>query len=153
MYRISVIDDDPSWCVVMATRLQQQGYFVETFTDANVFLKKAEEFDLALIDFSMPPKRYQANTDGPDLIRALRQQIRNPPLLVLISAYFLDDLLQLGSELCPEADAYLSKNTDSLKMLQQIEQLLESKKTRIRSRAVQNESVVRSKVPSHVQGE
>lgn len=123
----------------MAARLKQHGYNVATFIDPIVFLKEAESFDLALVDFSMPSRRYQTTTDGPDLIRLVKQRIPNPPLLVLISAYFVDDLLQDATEICPEADAYLGKNIDSTKMMQQIDQLLDVKKWQIQRNNPQQE--------------
>lgn len=141
IYRLAVIDDDASWCFVVATRLQQHGYTVETFTDPNTFLQEAENFDLALIDFSMPSRRYQVNIDGPDLIHTLKQRLQQPPLLVLISAYFTDDLLQYASELCPEADACLGKTMDSTRMLQQIEQLLKTRKPLNRQRNISSNLV------------
>lgn len=124
MYRLAVVDDNDAWCFVLAHLLRQHGYEVSTFTDAQAFLREANQFDLALIDFSMPARQYQLETDGPDVIRKLNQRLHHPPILVLISAFFTEDILKQGTELCPEADAYLSKQIEAAELVQRIEQLL-----------------------------
>ncbi|HEY9748530.1 MAG TPA: response regulator [Allocoleopsis sp.] len=124
MYQIAIVDDNESWCFILATRLRQHGYAVSTFTDTDLFLRNAEQFDLALIDFSMPPRRYQAETDGPDVIRKLRQRLNPPPLLILISSFFTEDILKEVADLNLQADVYLSKSIDSTELLRQIEALL-----------------------------
>lgn len=124
MYQIAIVDDNESWCFILAARLRQHGYAVSTFTDTDLFLRNAEQFDLALIDFSMPPRRYQVETDGPDVIRKLRQRLNPPPLLILISSFFTEDILKEVVDLNLQADAYLSKSVDSTELLRQIEGLL-----------------------------
>lgn len=127
MYRIAVIDDNEAWCFIVANFLRQQGFEVFTFNDPYDFLASAEHCDLALVDFSIPPRRYQKNTDGPDLIATLKKTLAHPPLLVLISAYFTEDILKDAEAICPEADAYLSKSLGLQGILQQVEQLLGSR--------------------------
>lgn len=124
MYRLAIVDDNESWCFVLAVQLQQQGYIVSTFTDSNTFLREAEQFDLALVDFSMPPRRYQSETDGPEVINKVKQRFERPPLLILISSYFTEDILGQVLDIYPEADAVLSKQVESQELLNQIEQLL-----------------------------
>ncbi len=124
MYRIAIVDDNETWCFVLAHLLRQEGYEVATFTDTYNFLREARYFDLALIDFLIPPRRHQTGTDGPDLIVKLKQQLAHPPILALISSFFLEDCLPQISDLCPQADAYLSKGMAATKLLQEIKQLL-----------------------------
>jgi CheY-like chemotaxis protein len=124
MYHLAVVDDNETWCFVLGHLLQQHGYNVTTFTDVDAFLRDVNRFDLALIDFSMPPRSYQTHTDGPDVIRKVRQRFSNPPLLVLVSAYFTEDLVKQAADIFPQADAYLSKDTDSRKLVTRIKQLL-----------------------------
>ncbi|NJP08227.1 MAG: response regulator [Leptolyngbyaceae cyanobacterium RU_5_1] len=104
--------------------LSRHGFTVSTFNDPYVFLEEAAKFDLALIDFSIPPRRHQKDTDGPELIHTLKRRLAKPPMLVLISAYFTDDILNNIQELYPEADACLSKNVDLERILQEVQQLL-----------------------------
>lgn len=124
MYQLAVVDDNETWCFVIGHLLEQHGYSVATFTDVDAFMRQADQFDLALIDFSIPPRSYQTHTDGPDVIRKVKQRFRKPPLLILVSAYFTEDLTQQAADLFPQADAYLSKDTDSRNLLTRIEQLL-----------------------------
>ncbi len=124
MYHLAVVDDNESWCFVVANLLRQQGYIVSTYTDVSEFLRHAAKFDLALVDFSMPSRYYQRGMDGPDVIRTLKQHLNNPPFLVLISSFFNDDLLKQASEICPQADAYMSKSSSAAELLYEIERLL-----------------------------
>jgi DNA-binding response OmpR family regulator len=129
MYQLAIVDDNDSWCFILATRLSQYGYTVSTFTDTDLFLQEAQRFDLALIDFSMPPRRYQINTDGPDVIRKLKQCLDNPPLVILISSFFTKDILQDVENLGFQADAYLSKSVESTELIQKIEGLLATRRS------------------------
>jgi len=129
MYQIAIVDDNESWCFILATRLRQHQYAVSTFTDTDLFLRQADQFDLALIDFSMPPRRYQIDTDGPDVIRKLKQRLNHPPLVILISSFFTEDILNEVRDLDLQADAYLSKSAESAELLQQIERLLATRRS------------------------
>ncbi|PSB19826.1 hypothetical protein C7B61_06770 [filamentous cyanobacterium CCP1] len=129
MYRLAIVDDNQSWCFVLKLRLQQEGYAVTAFNNAQAFLREAEQFDLALIDFSIPAPLYQPKMDGPELICELKYHLDNAPILVLISSFFTEDVINHATNICPEADAILSKQTETGKLLSQIRQLLNSKKS------------------------
>lgn len=124
MYRLAIVDDNELWCFVVALRLQQQGYVVSTFTNAHKFLRAAHQFDLVLVDFSIPTPRYQTTLDGSEIICQVKRFLPDPPLLVLISSYFTADLLEQASEICPEADAIFSKQLEAEKLIAQVKQLL-----------------------------
>lgn len=124
MYHLAIVDDNETWCFVLALRLQQQGYIVSTFTTAQAFVRQAAQFDLALVDFSLPAPRYQRGMDGPELIAQVKYQLDNPPLLVLISSFFTKELLNNAADICPEADAVLSKPMEATEICSQIQQLL-----------------------------
>ena len=124
MYHIAIVDDNETWCFVLALRLQQQGYAVSTFTDPQMFLREVDRFDLVLVDFSIPTPRYQRSMDGPELICQAKHQLNNPPLLILISSFFTKELLNHASDICPEADAVMSKQTDLTGIFSEIQQLL-----------------------------
>lgn len=128
MYKIAIVDDNETWCFVMSLRLQQQGYDVSTFTSAQAFLCETDRFDLVLIDFSLPTPRYQCDMDGPEVICKVKHQLESPPLLVLISSFFTQNLLKNAADLCPEADAVMAKEIDAQEIISQIRQLLEAKK-------------------------
>lgn len=127
MYRLAIIDDNETWCFVLALQLQQQGYDVSTFTEVPAFLSEANQFDLVLVDFSMPSPRHQYEMDGPDVICHVKNQLDNPPLLILISSFITQDFIDDVADLCPEADAILSKQTEMTEIFAQIRQLLTRK--------------------------
>jgi CheY-like chemotaxis protein len=127
MYHLAIVDDNETWCFVLKLRLQQQGYAVSTFTNAHAFLREMDQFDLVLVDFVMPAPRYQHDIGGPEVICKVKQQLHNPPLLVLMSSFFTEDLLSQATDLCPEADAVLTKQTETAAMLSQIQQLLDNR--------------------------
>jgi len=72
---------------VIAHLLRQHHYKVFTFADAHSFMREASDFDLAIIDFSIPSRRYQILIDGPELISQLKQQLPNPPIFILIPSF------------------------------------------------------------------
>lgn len=149
MYHIAIVDDNDSWCFVVAHLLQQHGYRVATFTEPQAFLGEAHRFDLALIDFSMPPRRYQMEMDGPDVISKVRQQSSQAPLLVLISSYFTEDCLSEASKICNQADACWSKQMEARELLQGIQQLLEERTSKKRSRRTDKKQQLQSSNQSY----
>jgi DNA-binding response OmpR family regulator len=129
MYKLAIVDDNETWCFVLALRLQQQGYAVSTFTDVEAFLPEVARFDLALVDFSLPVPRHQRATDGTEVISQVKRQSDNPPLLVLMSSFFPADWIDEVADICPEADAVLPKQTEIEEMFFQIHQLLASRRS------------------------
>lgn len=128
MCRLAIVDDNESWCFILAFRLRQQGYTVSTFTYSNSFLPEADQFDLAIVDFSMPSPRYRVSLDGPELIQHVTQQLSSPPLFILISGFFTQDILQQSPNLCPQADAILSKDVDVETLMKTITELLSQRR-------------------------
>ncbi|WP_088894976.1 response regulator [Leptolyngbya ohadii] len=124
MPHLAILDDNETWCYVLALRLEQQGYRVSTFTSAQALLREVEQFDLVLVDFSIPAPRYQRSMDGTEVICQVKQHLEHPPLLVLISSFFTQDILAEADRLCPEADAVLSKQSETNELLAQIQMLL-----------------------------
>lgn len=124
MYYIAVIDDNEAWCFTISLLLQEKGFAVSTFTDPYQFLRIADQFDLALVDFVIPARRHQQEIDGVELICQVKQQLEAPPLLILISSFFTKETLDVAHTLCPSADAHLSKGAGAEKILQQVEQLM-----------------------------
>ncbi|MBD1913095.1 MULTISPECIES: response regulator [unclassified Leptolyngbya] len=140
MYNIAIVDDNESWCYVLALRLQQQGYAVSTFTNGYKFLQHASLFDLVLVDFSIPTPAYQIAMDGPEIICKAKQILEKPPLLVLISGYFTKDLLSHAAHSCPEADSIISKQTDISEIISEVERLLRHRPTRNQNRQLSKQA-------------
>lgn len=130
MYRIAVVDDNETWCFVIQRFLQEKNFTVSTFNNAHEFLAESQKFDLALIDFSIPARRHQRSMDGAEVITQVRRMLRQPPILLLISAYFPEECLQETGQICSEADACLSKNLTLQQILAVIEHLLQQKQDR-----------------------
>lgn len=78
MPRILLIDDDPSFCLMLKSFLRRQQYEVETASSANDGLRqlKAGAFDLILTDFRMPDK------DGLELLSQVRVLSDMPVILM-----------------------------------------------------------------------
>lgn len=133
MYHLAIVDDNEAWCFVLALRLEQQGYRVSTFTNVQAFLREVAQFDLVLVDFSMPTPRYQPGMDGPEVICQVKRQLDNPPLLILISSFFTQDLLEEATNVCPEADAILSKQLETTEIFSQIHQLLSARTPKVQN--------------------
>jgi DNA-binding response OmpR family regulator len=127
-FKIAVVDDNEAWAFVVDLFLSQKGFMVSVFSDPYTFLEQAEQFDLALVDFSIPLRSYQKDIDGSKLICSVKQRLENPPLLVLISAYFTEAILADAQEICPEADGHLGKGTELEEIFRFTKQLLDSKK-------------------------
>ncbi|MBF9252953.1 sigma-54-dependent Fis family transcriptional regulator [Pontibacter sp. 172403-2] len=78
MPRILLIDDDPSFCLMLKSFLRRQQYEVETAYSANDGLRqlKAGAFDLILTDFRLPDK------DGLELLSQVRVLSDIPVILM-----------------------------------------------------------------------
>lgn len=116
MYRIAIVDDNETWCCALQIALQQRSFRVSTFTDAHTFLRVAHQFDLAVVDFSMPTRPYKQELDGSQVITQLKKHLKNPPKLILASAFFSKDS-PIAHEICPQADGYLSKGMNLAQIL------------------------------------
>lgn len=128
MYSIAVVDDNEAWGFTLGFFLRQHNFLVSSFSNPELFLRQAQDFDLALVDFSIPSRRYQREMDGPHLIAKVKRQLEQPPLFILISAYFTEEILKQPKDLCPEADAYLSKSAGLEEILQCVQELLAANK-------------------------
>ncbi|HEY9295061.1 MAG TPA: hypothetical protein VIQ31_01575, partial [Phormidium sp.] len=63
-----------------------------------------------------------------EVICRAKHQLKNPPILVLMSSFFTENLLKDASDLCPEADAILSKQVDTTDFFTSIQKLLKNRK-------------------------
>jgi CheY-like chemotaxis protein len=127
MNTIAVVDDDIHWCYVIE-RFFRDELEVYTFPTVSAFLKQLFDYDLVIVDYSIPPVNYEENIESCDLIRHLKTNLRYPPLVVLISGYVSKNDSELGRKICPEADAFLTKDAGLDELLRQIKQLLASQK-------------------------
>jgi DNA-binding response OmpR family regulator len=124
MVRIAIVDDNESWCFALEIALGQQGYDTAIFSDPWQFLQRADQFDVAIVDYSIPAPRYQLELDGISLIRQVKEQFARPPLLLLISSYFPNDESELLQSFCEEADLVLSRPRQIRELLHPVQKLL-----------------------------
>jgi len=115
--RILIIEDEPTVQLLLAERLQHEGYTVGSESDGASGLEAAlkEPFDLIILDIMLPGK------SGLDVCLDLRQRRVPTPILMLTARDLTADKivgLKFG------ADDYLTKPFDVLELLARIEALL-----------------------------
>jgi two-component system alkaline phosphatase synthesis response regulator PhoP len=115
--RILLVEDEPGLVLTLSDLLASEGYTVESASDGPSGLRRAssENFDLILLDVMLPGK------NGFDVVRELRQQGRDVPVLMLTAKSQLVDRvvgLKLG------ADDYLTKPFEPEELLARVEALL-----------------------------
>lgn len=126
MYKIAVVDDDKNWCYAIQ-RFFRKEFEIFSFNKVSFFLDHLEDYDLVFVDYSIPCAIYEDDLEGCELIRYLKRTLKNPPLVVLMSAFVSKNDVQLGKELCPEADAFFPKDAGLDEILQKTKQLLNSR--------------------------
>lgn len=127
MYKVAILDDDNYWSLALQ-RFFQKDFEVFIFTEVDRFLSKAGQYDLAIVDFSIPSARYETNMTGSEIIRHLKEILTDPPLLVLMSGFISQNDIEAGRLICPQADAFLAKDMGLDNILEEIKKLLEKKK-------------------------
>ncbi len=112
MQKIAVLDDDENWCLAVA-RFFRNDFDVDTFTDTQSFLAASlESYDVVIIDFAISPTlRYERQVSGIDLIDQLKQQLKNPPIMILTSAFISKNDSGIDQELISAADELLPKDS------------------------------------------
>lgn len=126
MYKVAVLDDDEYWCLAIQRYFRKE-FEVSIFLDVENFLSKASEFDLAIVDFSIPRARFEAKVSGSDIITHLKKTLEKPPILVLASGFISQSDREAGQQLCLQADDFLAKDAGLDKVLIQIKELIETK--------------------------
>jgi DNA-binding response OmpR family regulator len=115
--RILIVEDEPTARLLLAERLQHEGYSVVDVADGEAGVEAAlsQPFDLILLDIMLPGK------SGLDVCLDLRQRRVQIPILMLTARDLIADKvvgLKFG------ADDYLTKPFDVLELLARIEALL-----------------------------
>lgn len=123
MKKIAILDDDEYWCASVQ-RFFRGTFEVSIFHSLSDLIPKATEYELIIVDFSIPPTQYQENIDGCGIIQRIKQELSQPPILVLATAFISKNSLELGQQLCPEADFFIAKDAGLEFALTAVEQLL-----------------------------
>lgn len=126
MYTLAVVDDDKHWCFALE-RFFRGEFEVYSFATASDFLKQSFDFDLVIVDYSIPHLDYEEYVDSRELIRYLKG-LRYPPLVILVSGYVSKNDSALGINICPEADAFCAKDAGLDELSAKIKDLLTCKR-------------------------
>lgn len=115
--RILLVEDEPLLQQQLLDTLQQQGYAVDVAADGQdaLFMGREYPYDLAIIDLGLP------KMDGMEVIKALREQQRDFPVLILTArSSWQDKVAGLESG----ADDYLAKPFHTPELLARMNALL-----------------------------
>ncbi|WP_341529072.1 response regulator [Nostoc sp. UHCC 0302] len=127
MYKLAILDDDEHWCRIVQRFLKQE-YTVATYKSVSSFLWELEEvkqYDIFLVDFVLPTARHELNTDGIQIITALKRRLPYSPVVILVTAYMSRNELEVhGKQMCPEADGFFAKDAGLEILAHQMKQLL-----------------------------
>lgn len=128
MYKIAILDDYQDFCLSLEYLLNDT-FEAQAFTNTSIFLEKteSESYDLVLIDFSIISIPEQGINNGCDLIKYLKERLKEPPILVLFTGWISRNALEEGKKICPVADFFLAKDSEIKEVLQNINRFLASK--------------------------
>ncbi|HEY9672838.1 MAG TPA: response regulator [Waterburya sp.] len=122
MNTIAVVDDDIHWCFTIE-RFFKNKFEVYRFPTASEFLKQSFDFDLVIVDYSIPHVTNETYIESIELIRYLKN-LRYPPLIILASGYVSKNDSALGKKISPEVDAFFAKDSGLDELAYTIKQLL-----------------------------
>ncbi|MEJ2683537.1 MAG: response regulator [Candidatus Sulfobium sp.] len=89
-YRIMVIDDEKIVCDMAKMSLEQEGYDVETFMNAEPALKRLaeEKFDIVVTDYKMK------GIDGMEVLRTVRKLYAGTKVIMITAFANLDAAIE-----------------------------------------------------------
>ncbi len=118
MARVLVADDSETILLLMRTRLEMEGYEVETAADGQEVMdalhREGPEHDVLLLDAMMPVK------SGIDALRELRGEGIDTPVLI-VSAHQDEEDAEAPSDL--EVSGYIAKPIDFDRLFETITEL------------------------------
>ncbi|MEH2279277.1 MAG: response regulator [Nostoc sp.] len=129
---MAILDDDEHWCRIVQRFLKEE-YAVAAYKSVSSFLWELEElnqYDIFLVDFVLHTARHELNTDGMEIVTALKRRLPRSPVVILVTAYMSMNELELyGKQMCPEADGFFAKDAGLEILAHQMKQLLIPGKT------------------------
>ena len=119
--KLLLVEDEPSLAIVLADRLEREGYSVVSVDNGNTAITTALRgpFDVLVLDVMIPGR------NGFEVCRELRSQGSNVPILMLTARGEVRDRV---AGLKTGADDYLTKPFDTTELLARIEALLRRSK-------------------------
>jgi len=122
MPNVLVIDDDPNILAVIQTRLEANGYAVETYRDPLEALESLREraFDVVVTDVRMP------QIDGMELLRRAHRVRCNIPVILLTAYGTIPKAVEAMKQ---GAFQYLTKPFQGKQLLEEVERALDEQGT------------------------
>ena len=114
--RICLVEDDPTIRELVAEKLIQNGYFVESFSQAEVLGKRFEAYDLFILDVML-----EGEQSGLELCEEIRKTRLEVPVLILSALSGPQDRIE---GLRMGADDYLGKPFEMEELLLRIKGML-----------------------------
>lgn len=119
--KVLAVDDCPAMREIMRASLEHQGYSVQAVESAQAALQAVEaaNFDLIVLDVEMP------GMDGLSLGRALRSTPAAASAAIAMHSQLAEAEVRAGFD---AYDLYVAKSGDPLRLGQQVEHLLRSRR-------------------------
>ncbi len=122
-WNILVVDDNEWLCLSAVSNLEELGVHAEWTLDGRDAVKmieerhnKGEDYRFVLVDWKMP------NMDGIETIREIRKRVGRSVPIFLISAY---DWNELGEDVAPEIEGFISKPLFKSTLYERLKQYVE----------------------------
>lgn len=114
--RLLIVEDEPDFLRTLAQSMREEGYAVDTATDGEEGLYKAEEtdYDAIVLDVMLP------KFDGFELLRRLRTRKKTPVLMLTARVKVNDRIHGLDTG----ADDYLAKPVDLAELAARVRALI-----------------------------
>ncbi len=122
-WNILVVDDNEWLCLSAVSNLEELGVHAEWTLDGRDAVRiieerhnKGEDYRFVLVDWKMP------NMDGIETIREIRKRVGRSVPIFLISAY---DWNELGEDVAPEIEGFISKPLFKSTLYERLKQYME----------------------------
>ncbi len=117
--KILIIEDDRELLKLLAHRMEEEGYTVETASDGQAGLELAKVIhpDLVISDLAIP------KLSGSVVVRILKQSPKHRQIPIIMLSAFVSPEMQEGVEI--PADCYMSKPFQEASLLRKVEELIE----------------------------
>ena len=123
--KILIIEDDRELLKLLAQRVREEGYEVETAADGHVGLEMAKlnAPDLVISDLAIP------KLSGSMVVRILKQSPKHRRIPIVMLSAFVSPEMHDGVEI--PADFYMSKPFQEGALMKKIEELIEKNRPQV----------------------
>lgn len=116
--RVLIAEDDKNTLKFLKNVMMSQGFKVFSAVDGSeaIDLLKRFQFDIVITDWLMP------KTDGLHLVKYIRKELKQPPLVIMLTALTSEKSKELALE--SGADEFISKPVESRQIIEIIDNIL-----------------------------